>query len=167
MIEYLEDLGVGSPLLPQGNPQLRATCRLWSDHINRNINPAFYHLLQAQDFDKQVENTKKLQDEIAKIVDACDQQGPFFLGPQLSYVDIQFAPWMIRCTRVLKHYRGWPDPTPGSRWARWLEAVERNEHVKNTTSLDELYIDSYERYAQNRPNTSQLADAVNGGYSLP
>ena len=129
--------------------------------------PAFYGLLQAQELDKQIEKTKRLQEEIAKVVDACDQQGPFFLGPHMSYVDVQFAPWMIRFSRVLKHYRAWPDPTPGSRWGRWLEAVENNEHVKNTTSLDELYIDSYERYAQNRPNTSQLADAVNGGYGLP
>jgi hypothetical protein len=31
-ISQLEDLG-GPPLLPQGNPQLRASCRLWSDHV--------------------------------------------------------------------------------------------------------------------------------------
>jgi glutathione S-transferase len=104
---------------------------------------------------------------IATIVDACDLQGPFFLGPQLSYVDIQFAPWMIRFSRVLRPYRGWPTPLPGSRWERWMDAVENNEHVKATTSLDELYIDSYERYAQNRPNTSELADAINGGFGLP
>jgi glutathione S-transferase len=48
-----------------------------------------------------------------------------------------------------------------------MDAIENNEHVKATTSTDDLYIDSYERYAQNRPNTSELADAVNGGYSLP
>lgn len=167
LMEYLEDLGAGQPLLPQGNPQLRATCRLWSDHIDRKIVPAFYQLLQAQEFNKQAEYTKKLQDEIAKIVEVCDPQGPFFLGPQLSYVDIQFAPWMVRLTKVMKHYRGWQDPNPGSRWGRWLEAVETNEHVKNTTSLDELYIDSYERYAHNRPNTSELADAINGGTGLP
>lgn len=29
----LDDLGVGHPLLPQGNPQLRASCRLWTDHV--------------------------------------------------------------------------------------------------------------------------------------
>ncbi|KAH6719043.1 hypothetical protein DL95DRAFT_385490 [Leptodontidium sp. 2 PMI_412] len=167
LMEYLEDLGAGPPLLPPNNPQLRANCRLWADHINRNIVPAFYHLLQAQEFNKQAEYTTKLKDEIGKIVDMADQHGPFFLGPQLSYVDIQFAPWMIRFSRVLRHYRGWPDPQPDSRWGRWLDAVENNEHVKNTTSLDELYIDSYERYAQNRPNTSELADAVNGGYGLP
>ncbi|CZR60819.1 related to glutathione transferase omega 1 [Phialocephala subalpina] len=166
LMEYLEDLNSGPPLLPL-DPRHRATSRLWSDHINRKIVPAFYQLLQAQEFNKQAENTKKLQDEIAKIVEQCDPQGPFFLGPHISFVDIQFAPWMIRLTRVLKHYRGWPDPTPGSRWGRWLEAIESNEHVRNTTSSDDLYIDSYERYAQNRPNTSELADAVNGGLGLP
>ncbi|CZS90765.1 related to glutathione transferase omega 1 [Rhynchosporium graminicola] len=167
LMEYLEDLGAGPPLLPPNNPQLRANCRLWSDHINRKIVPTFYHLLQAQEFAKQAEYTTKLKDEIAKIVDMADAQGPFFLGPQLSYVDIQFAPWIIRLSRVMRHYRGWPDPPPGSRWGQWLDAVENNEFVKNTTSLDDLYIDSYERYAQNRPNTSELADAVNGGYGLP
>ncbi|KAE8443076.1 hypothetical protein EG329_002399 [Mollisiaceae sp. DMI_Dod_QoI] len=166
LMEYLEDLNSGPQLLPP-DPRHRATSRLWSDHINRRIVPAFYHLLQAQEFNKQAENTKKLQDEIAKIVEQCDPQGPFFLGPHISFVDIQFAPWMIRLTRVMKHYRGWPDPTPGSRWGRWLDAIETNEHVRNTTSSDDLYIDSYERYAQNRPNTSELADAVNGGLGLP
>jgi glutathione S-transferase len=129
--------------------------------------PAFYAVLQEQDFSKQVENTKKLQNEIAKIVDACDSKGPFFLGPQMTFVDIQMAPWMIRCPRVLKYYRGWPDPEQGSRWASWMEAIENNEHVKATTSANELYIDSYERYAHNRPGTSQLADAINSGNSLP
>lgn len=48
-----------------------------------------------------------------------------------------------------------------------MAAVENNDSVKNTLSMDDLYIDSYERYAQNRPNTSELADAINGGFSLP
>lgn len=65
----------------------------------------------------------------------------------MSFVDIQMAPWVIRMRRVLKPYRGWPDPEPGTRWAAWVEAIERNEGVKATTSGDELYLDSYERYA--------------------
>ena len=48
-----------------------------------------------------------------------------------------------------------------------MDAIENNEHVKATTSANELYIDSYERYAQNRPGTSELADAVNSGHCLP
>jgi len=167
LMEYLEDLAIGSPLLPPGNPQLRAHCRLWSDHINRRMVPAFYQVLQAQELEKQADNTKKLKDEIQKLVEVADQGGPFFLGPRLSFVDVQIAPWVLRLSRVLKPYRGWPDAGPGTRWGRWVEAIENNEHVKNTTSTDDLYIDSYERYAQNRPNTSELADAINGGLGLP
>lgn len=49
--------------------------------------------------------------------------------------------------RVLAPYRGWPEPEEGTRWAKWVDAVERHEAVKATTSGDELYLDSYERYA--------------------
>jgi glutathione S-transferase len=30
----LEDLGAGPALLPVGDPQRRATCRLWADHVS-------------------------------------------------------------------------------------------------------------------------------------
>lgn len=65
----------------------------------------------------------------------------------MSFVDVQLAPWALRIPRVLKPYRGWPDPEPGSRWGAWMEAIERNEAVKATTSTEDLYLDSYERYA--------------------
>lgn len=66
----------------------------------------------------------------------------------MSLVDVQIAPWIIRLGRVLTPYRGWPDPEPGSRWAAWVDAIEADEHVKATTSSDELYLDSYKRYAR-------------------
>jgi hypothetical protein len=47
----------------------------------------------------------------------------------------------------LKPYRGWPEPNSSSRWAKWIYAIEGNEFVRATTSTDELYLDSYERYA--------------------
>jgi len=100
-------------------------------------------------------------------VNASHVHGPFFLGPSISFVDIQIAPWILRLSRVLTPYRGWPEPEIGSRWAAWVKAIEDNEYVKATTSEDKLYRDSYERYAENRPNTSQLANAINSGKGLP
>ena len=147
LMEYLEDLNTGVPLLPPNNPQLRAHCRLWTDHINRKILPLFYSTLQAQEQPKQIETAAALKEEIAKVVHASDPVGPFFLGPHISFVDIQFAPWLVRLRKVLSPYRGWPDPEPGTRWAAWVDAIENDEFVKSTVSLDELYIDSYERYA--------------------
>jgi len=115
--------------------------------INRHIVPVFYQYLQAQDSQKQIDAAEDLKLQIAKLIDAADPSGPFFLGPTISFVDIQMAPWVIRMRHVLKPYRGWPDPEPGTRWASWVDAIERNEGVKATTSGDELYLDSYERYA--------------------
>lgn len=48
---------------------------------------------------------------------------------------------------MLAPYRGWPDPEEGTRWYKWIDAIEKDEAVKATTSGDELYLDSYERYA--------------------
>lgn len=93
-----------------------------------------------------MKNTEELKEEITKLVNASHVHGPFFLGPGMSYVDIQLAPWVIRLSRVLKPYRGWTDPEMGSRWGRWIQAIEDNEHVKATTSSDELYLERYIKY---------------------
>ncbi|KAI9661457.1 MAG: hypothetical protein M1831_002979 [Alyxoria varia] len=166
LMEYLEDLGQGYSLLPS-DAQTRAHSRLWADHINRHIIPSFYHFLQAQATDVQVKEAETMKEHITKLVDAAHKTGPFFLGDSISFVDVQLAPWLLRLSRVLKPYRSWPDPAPGSRWASWVEAVEENSSVQATTSEDQLYVDSYERYAENRPNTSQVANAVNAGRGLP
>lgn len=134
----------------------------------------------------QGKHAAELQEEIEKLVNASHVNGPFFLGPSISYVDIQLAPWIIRLSRVLKPYRGWTEPAMGSRLGRWIQAIEDNEHVVATTSSDELYLESYQRYSgessissknkallneltivENRPNTSQLANAINSGRGLP
>jgi glutathione S-transferase len=97
--------------------------------------------------------------------------GPFFLGVRLSYVDCHFAPWVLRLTRILKKFREWPDPEPGSRWARWVEAIETHDFVRNTTSDDALYEESYERWIQGKPPVGVVGAPVDGGngtgYGLP
>ncbi|KAJ5659770.1 hypothetical protein N7507_006221 [Penicillium longicatenatum] len=166
LMEYLEDLNVGASLLP-ADPKLRAHCRLWADHVNRNIVPAFYRVLQEQDQQKQIENAQELRVAFDTLIEAAHPRGPFFMGGQISFVDVQAAPWVIRLNRVLKPYRGWPNAEEGSRWASWVNAIETNDQVRATTSTDELYLESYARYAENRPNTSLLANAINSGRSLP
>jgi glutathione S-transferase len=159
LMEYLEDLNVGNALLPP-DPKTRAQCRLWSDHINRHLIPAFYRYLQEQDANKQVDYALELKAEIDKLVEAASESGPFFLGTNFSFVDIQLAPWLLRLRRVLTPYRGWPTPDPKSRWAKWVDAVEKEECVRATTSTDELYLDSYERYAGKCPSTLLRAEQL-------
>ncbi|CAD0014305.1 unnamed protein product, partial [Aureobasidium pullulans] len=163
LMEYLQK---GEALLPS-DPKLRAYSRLWSDHVNRSIVPGFYRYLQAQDEKAQIENAEELKEQISKLVDAADKSGPFFLGDKMTFVDVQMAPWVVRPRKVLQPYRGWPEPEAGSRWAKWVDAIEQDHAVRATTSTDELYLDSYERYAENRPNTSQVQRAINSGRGLP
>lgn len=101
LMEYLEDLHEGRALLPQ-DPKQRAFSRLWSDHINRHIIPLFYKYLQAQGADDQVKFAGELRAQIAKIVEVADGDGPFFLGSEMGFVDVQLAPWIVRLEKVLK-----------------------------------------------------------------
>lgn len=165
LLEYLEDAFPDAPpLLPQ-DPQGRARQRLWADHVSRNVVPAFYRLLQAQDPDAQVTLAGEFTESLRTLVEAADSNGPFFAGSTLSLVDVTVAPWLLRISRVLTPYRGYPEL--GGRVHEWVDALERERSVVATVSGDALYRDSYERYAENREGTSRVAEAVNKGRGLP
>jgi glutathione S-transferase len=162
VLEYLEDLAMGHSLLPLGNPQLKAHCRLWTDHINRKILPSFYSLLltppphrSATDGDidmnlmggQQGTSTAAqhsmlittLQTNITELVNASHVTGPFFLGDEIGFVDVAFAPWIIRLSRVLSYYRNFPRPEVGTRWRQWVDAIEADERVRRTVSDEHSY----------------------------
>ncbi|RMZ80310.1 hypothetical protein DV738_g2809, partial [Chaetothyriales sp. CBS 135597] len=168
MMEYLEDLDGFLPLLPPGNPQLRAHCRLWVDHIDRKVLPAFYALLLTPPPSSASGNPpanlpeeesattttaaatephsiliSTLQKQITALVNASHAIGPFFLGDHVSYVDVAFAPWIIRLSRVLSYYRRFPRPEVGTRWQRWVDAIESDERIRRTVSSDESYHQVY------------------------
>lgn len=164
IMDYLEDLSPGT-LLPR-EPRARADQRRWAHFVNNNIVPGFYRLLQAQDEEEQVKHGKELLDAVVQLTEAMHTTGPFFAGETIGYVDVMVAPWVVRFDKVLQPYRGW-SPAKEGRWGKFVEALLANDAVKATTSDDELYLDSYKRYAENRPNTSQVANAINAARSLP
>ncbi|KAF6822681.1 glutathione transferase [Colletotrichum plurivorum] len=141
ILEYLEEMDKNVPLFPT-DPQLRANCRLWIDHINSRVVPAFHHLLRNSDQSRQSQYVEKLQESIKDLVLAADEQGPFFLGGSLSLVDIHFAPFALRLSRILQPLCGWTAPAPGLRWANWLDALEDNVYIKATTSGKDVYVDN-------------------------
>jgi len=165
VMEYLEDLAMGNSLLPPGKPQLRAHCRLWTDHINRKILPSFYSLLLTpppqhhqprsdlngdMDMDDQSQAQaasaaqhemliSTLQRNITSLVNASHATGPFFLGSEIGFVDVMFAPWIIRLSRVLGYYRNFPRPEVGTRWRQWVDAIEADQRIKRTISDEHSY----------------------------
>ncbi|KAK5987634.1 hypothetical protein PT974_11766 [Cladobotryum mycophilum] len=95
------------------------------------------------------EDADCLQAHLTNLVLAADEDGPYFLGSSLSLVDIHFAPFALRLSRVIRPHRGWVDAAPGTRWQRWLDALERNPHVVATTSTEDMYLDTADLLLQN------------------
>ncbi|KAF3193568.1 Glutathione S-transferase [Orbilia oligospora] len=156
LMEYVDDISERK-LLPE-DPKQKAYSRLWADHISRNIVPTFYRYLQAQEVEKQAEYGKEFEKQVNTLLEAADPKGPFFAGTKLSFVDVMVAPWILRCPRVLQPYRGWQPPSEDSRFGRYISALESERSVKATTSDEELYLDSYERYAAKWQKLSTRAE---------
>ncbi|KAG0694027.1 glutathione S-transferase [Suillus ampliporus] len=155
------------------DPYAKALVRLQSDHINRTLVPAFYRYLQAQDPEAQISGEKEFHVAIQSLVELFERAerevggtGLWVEGGDLGWADVVVGPWIFRATNVLKHYREFEMPR-GTKFEAWLRRLFEHPSFKKTCSSEELYLDSYERYAFNRPNTSQVANAINSGRGLP
>lgn len=101
-----------------------------------------------------------------------DPAGPWFLGSDMSLVDISLAPWARRLW-LIDHYKpgGLGIPLEGGdeiwvRWRKWMEAVDGRPSVKDTWSDDERYLLAYKRYAEDTTG-SQVGQATRQGQRLP
>ncbi|KAJ8462838.1 hypothetical protein ONZ51_g10640 [Trametes cubensis] len=116
---------------------------------------------------KQIEGAKGFNEAIEGLVTLftrAEREGYTAYGlwherGSLSYADVMAAPWLFRATNVLKHYRGFVLPQ-GARFRAYVDRVVNHPAFKRTCSTEQLY-------AFNRPNTSQVANAINAGTALP
>ncbi|KAH7347386.1 glutathione S-transferase [Plectosphaerella cucumerina] len=179
--EYLDEAFTeaqyGSRLLPE-DPYDRARCRLWIDHINTRIIPAFYKFIQhtPEKSYSMEEVRREFLGHIKTLTKEMDSEGPWFLGERFSLVDIALAPWAMRLF-LLDHYKpgglGLPDANgtdeddqAWQRWAQWFKAISERQSVKDTLSDKESYIDSYKRYAEDKTN-SLVSQAARAGGRMP
>ncbi|GAA98942.1 uncharacterized protein L969DRAFT_76785 [Mixia osmundae IAM 14324] len=160
----------------------RSVARFAADQVNRHFIPAFYRALQAQEPEKQTEGRKALSEAFEKLTSMLakaykDEQdamtkpdmsavGLYAPNGTLGYVDVHIVPWVFRCTNVMKHYRDFTLPCDDAAKS-WLDRLLSHKSVLATCSSEKLYLDSYARYAENRPNTSQVANSTNAGSGLP
>ncbi|KII84647.1 hypothetical protein PLICRDRAFT_95200 [Plicaturopsis crispa FD-325 SS-3] len=180
ILEYVEEIAKNttnrSLLPPSSDPYARALVRLQADVVNRTLVPAFYRYLQAQDLSAQIEGGKEFQgglEQLAALFERAEKEnapdsalGLWREGGDLGWTDVMAGPWLFRASNVLKHYRGFELP-PSTKFHAWLDRLFAHPVFKRTCSTEDLYLDSYERYAFNRPNTSQVAKAINEGKGLP
>ncbi|KAF9000274.1 hypothetical protein BDQ17DRAFT_1359943, partial [Cyathus striatus] len=175
--EYVQDLAnekTGKSLLPPiSQPYARALIRLQADHINRTFVPSFYQaqISGGKEFHSAIEGLIALFERMEKDVligGASGEGEERALRRGLGlWVEVEnwglrmlWLPRIFRAKVVLTHYRGFVMPS-GDKFNKWLDRLFEHEAFKKTCSTDQLYFDSYERYAFNRPNTSQVANAIN------
>ncbi|OBZ78129.1 Glutathione S-transferase U8 [Grifola frondosa] len=159
---------------PLTDPYARALVRLQADYVNRSVVPAFYRYIQAQEEVKQIEECRAYVgalEGLVKLFRRAEGEGFTKVGlwcerGSLSYADVMVAPWIFRATNVLAHYRGFVLPE-GPEFRAYVNRLLTHPAFLRTCSAEALYLDSYERYAYNRPNTSQVANAINAGTALP
>ncbi|UZJ55435.1 hypothetical protein CBS101457_004755 [Exobasidium rhododendri] len=177
IMEYLADRFDGksdtSALFPTSDPYTRALHRLEADKVNRSLIPSFYRYLQAQEEEKQIQFAKEFISELEAFTHSmhAEESGSYWDGgDKMGWVDIMIVPWIFRADVVLRHFRGFEMEKimkEGGRFSKWTKAAFGHPAFKATTSGNDLYLDSYARYSENRPHTSQVATAINSGRGLP
>ena len=147
--EYVEETWPEPALMP-ADPFRRAQARIWIDYCNTRFIDAFYDLLSAREPAAQAELSAKLTGCFEYIEEAglaALGADPFWLGAEVSLVDLAYWPFFERLPAVT-HYRGVGIPESCPRLAAWLAAMEPRECVQRTRHDADYYIQSYTRYTQ-------------------
>ncbi|KAL8705034.1 MAG: hypothetical protein Q9201_001841 [Fulgogasparrea decipioides] len=159
--EFLEDAYPGhnhGPALLPKDPYEKARCRIWMDFVTTRFIPSFHRFLQFQPSDTRPSIDVPRQEfhavirEFADAMSEYNSLGPWFLGQEMSMVDLCLAPWAVRLW-VFDHFKdgGLGIPAEGEsgddgvwkRWREWVGAVEGRKSVRETGSEREMYLPIY------------------------
>jgi len=146
MNEFLEDAYPDRPLLPQ-DPITRAHARIWIEYCNTTFQPNFCGLVFELDENKHDGIRAALRDSLQFIEDGLAESapGPYWLGEQLSLVDVTFYPFFEHAP-VLAQYRNFQMPTEHKHLNRWFSAMRARQSVRVNARDAEFYIDAYKPY---------------------
>jgi len=163
--EYLEE-AFPAPLLLPTDPGRRAQARIWIDFAGSRFAPLFYRLLREQVPDRWESHREKIT-EVFKFMEVegmarLSGPGPFWLGPEVSLVDLAFYPWIERWP-VLEHYRQTFLPNDFPTLARWWSALAARPSAREDAQSKEFYIENYRAYAEGRRQPSSSIPAGGGG----
>ena len=148
ILEYLEDLGAGKPLLPK-DPKGRANARLIARITDlylmaqtggffRNMNPAQRN--QA-DVDAALAGTRNALGYIEHYVDA---NGPYLCGKELSIADCTLLPSLLMCVKFIYAGFGWTDALAATpKLARWFTAMQTGAEW---SGFCKEYCDGFEKF---------------------
>lgn len=127
--EYLEEAYPTPALLPEDAFQ-RSRARLAVEQVGSTLLPAFYGVLRLG------EDAGKLHAALDTLEAHDWQDGPYWVGKQLTLADLNIYPWFERLELALRLDESrWPKL---ARWNRTL--AERKAVIAEATSLEEYRV---------------------------
>ncbi len=144
--EYLDEVFPKPPLMPV-DPYMRAWARIWIDYADNTFIQSTYKLMIAKTQDQQdeprvlcVDNMRFIENEAMTRFD-----GPYWLGGEVSLVDISFYPFFERLP-AMAALRGLEIPTDCPRLQDWTRAMADLDSVKATANDGEFYVERYRTF---------------------
>ncbi|MEH1997855.1 MAG: glutathione S-transferase family protein [Nostoc sp.] len=143
--EYLDEVFPEPALLPR-DPGAKAIARIWIDYANTRFVPAFNKFLRGKDAQEQGQGQREFLESLLYIeqegLGKLSGDGPYWLGDQLSLVDISFYPWFERLP-LLEHFRNFTLPTETPRLQKWWNTVRDRESIQAVENPASFYIERF------------------------
>lgn len=156
--EYLDEVFPEPPLLPH-DPGTKAIARIWIDYANTRFVPAFNKFLRGKDAQEQGQGQREFLEALLYIeqegLGKLSGNGPYWLGEQLSLVDISFYPWFERLP-LLEHFRNFTLPTETPRLQKWWNTLRLRESIRAVENPTSFYL---ERFAKILGEPNPVASA--------
>ena len=149
--EYLDEKYKNVPMMPK-EPVERAKARIWMDYCtNKYLILSRKLLLDNGNEELQIENKKKMKESLLYIEKECFEKnanGPFWLGNNISLVDLHYAPFFERFG-AFKELFGVEWPEECVKIADWWSAIQKRDSFKMPVLPTEEHVDLYRSIMQN------------------
>jgi glutathione S-transferase len=148
--EYLDEAFPEPALLPR-DPARRADARIWINFADARLFALTAKLLYGCERRERplligqiAAELQVIENEaLAKRLD----DGPYWLGGDISLVDLTFYPWFEQLV-VLERFRDFQLPTGLNRLRQWREAVALRPSVQSVARSPDFYLERYGRLAE-------------------
>ncbi|BAZ31071.1 glutathione S-transferase domain-containing protein [Cylindrospermum sp. NIES-4074] len=145
--EYLEEVFPEPALLPH-DPAAKAVARIWIDYANTRLVPAFNKFLRGKDTQEQEQGRRDFLESLLYIEEEglgkLSGNGSYWLGENLSLVDISFYPWFERLP-LLEKFRDFTLPTETPRLQKWWESLRHRPSIQQVANPTEFYVERFAR----------------------